>query len=65
MDIAQEANVEFVVIRGSTDSDLELDSLTDVIRHALRTQFACKKVTVSIEEHILPDDQQPAGTCYY
>ena len=65
MEVAHEANVEFVVISGSTISDTELDSLTDVIRHALRTQFACKKVTISIEENISPDEQPPDGMCYY
>ncbi len=56
MELAKEANVEYVVISGSTDSDVELDALTDLIRHSLRTQFGCKKVAVAIEERLQEKD---------
>jgi hypothetical protein len=55
MEVAKEAQVEYVVITGSTESDVELDALVDIIRHALRTQFGCKRVGIAIEERIIPE----------
>jgi hypothetical protein len=64
METAKEAQVEFIVVTGSTETDEEIDGLTDIIRHSLRTQFSCKKVTVTIEENLPePDDINGAG--YY
>lgn len=60
-----EANVTFVVIEGSAESDEEIDSLSDTIRHSLRTQFVCKKVTVSIQEQVIPPKEENNGMCYY
>jgi hypothetical protein len=66
MDSAKEdeATVEFIVISGSTETDEEIEALTDIIRHSLRTQFPCRKVHVSIEERLsTPETMNGAG--YY
>jgi hypothetical protein len=62
-DREHEANVEFIVISGNTETDEQVDALCDMIRHSLRTQFGVKKVTISIEETIEP--LKDNGTCYY
>jgi hypothetical protein len=42
-------SVEYIVLNGNTETEEDLDAVVDIIRHSLRTQFACKKVTVSIQ----------------
>ena len=67
MDIATEAQVEYIILSGSTESDEDIDSICNAIRHSLRTQFPCKKVTIAIEENIPePDFPNPDnGMCYH
>jgi hypothetical protein len=57
MELAKEAQVEYVVITGSTESDVELDALVEIVRHSLRTQFGCKRVGIAIEERITPEHE--------
>ena len=64
MESEKEAQVNYVVLSGSSGTDEEIDSLCDIIRHSLRTQFACRDVLVSIEEHV-PAQEQSNGTGYY
>jgi hypothetical protein len=60
----QEAQVNYIVLSGGTGTDEEIDALCDIIRHSLRTQFACRKVLVSIEEQP-PAQESTNGTGYY
>jgi len=62
-----EANVDYVVISGSSESDESIDSVCNVIRHSLRTQFPCKKVTITIEEELTEDYLfgSDSGDCYH
>jgi hypothetical protein len=63
----QEAQVNYIVLSGSTGTDEEIDALCDIIRHSLRTQFGCRNVLVSIEEHevLVFGQGQTNGTGYY
>jgi hypothetical protein len=67
MDIETEAQVEYIILSGSTDTDENIVSVCNIIRHSLRTQFPCKKVTITIEENIPdPDFPNPEnGMCYH
>lgn len=60
----QEAQVNYIVLSGGTGTDEEIESLCDLIRHSLRTQFACRDVLVSIEEHTVVQEQTN-GSGYY
>ena len=56
----QEASVEYIVLNGNTETDEDIDAVVDIVRHSLRTQFACKKVTVTIQvTYDFIDEQQP------
>ena len=53
-EVITEASVEYVVVNGDTNTDEGIDSIVDIVRHSLRTQFACRRVTVSIQEYMEP-----------
>ena len=53
-EVKTEASVEYVVVNGDTNTDEGIDLIVDIVRHSLRTQFGCKRVTVSIQEYFEP-----------
>jgi len=61
----KEATVSYIVISGSTESDESIESICTTIRHSLRTQFPCKYVHISIEEHFPDGENTNNGAGYY
>ena len=46
----QDAQVEYVLLSGSPETDEGIDNICDTLRHSLRTQFSvCSRVSIAIE----------------